>query len=93
MNDAATVPKRTRRHDCTAESNTVRLGMESAGDGTYITTWGCRRCPRTWTTVYDPKQAEAERLAAGRAWVAEVAARMQAEAAQERRDGVTYRRR
>jgi len=86
MNTATAKP--VRKHNCKAESNVVHLGIESQGAGVMVSTFGCRRCPNRWTETYDPAVAEAERLAAGRAWVAEAAERLAREAALERWEAV-----
>lgn len=73
-----TVLKAKRRHNCAADSNKLMLSVVWRGD-VLVTTWGCRRCHETWETIYDPKQAEAERIARLHQRVAEVAAQMREE--------------
>jgi hypothetical protein len=75
--------KPVRKHNCEAETNLVQISVEWAEDGRHvlITTWGCRKCRRTWTTEYDPEKVEQERLERLRADVAKTAAQM----AEERR--------
>jgi len=75
MNVATTKP--ARKHNCDADTNKRIVSIEFAPySRRIVTTWRCRRCGTQWCTIWDPVQAEAERLAALRANVAETVAAM-----------------